>query len=157
MSMEYPKKLMTGSMVIVIFVLVVSLSSWYVWNEIYFGDVCSCAVPLPILIPVLASIGLLVGTLLYYMFSPTFEKAPVCREAILKLLDPVEREIVSCLIESGGEASQASIGKSTGMSKVRVFRCLEKLVVRGIVEKESHGKTNMVRLSQDLKGLMPRQ
>ena len=154
--MEHPKKVIVGSMVITIFVLVVTLSSWYVWNVIYFGDVCSCVIPLPILIPVLASIGLLVGTLVYYMFSPNFDKAPLCKEAILKLLEAGEREIISVLIDSGGRASQTSLGKSTGMSKVKVFRLLEKLVSRGIVEKESHGKTNMIMLSEDLKDLLPK-
>ena len=152
--MNHPKKIVIGSLIIVIFVLLVSMSSWYVWNEIYFGDVCSCAFPPPILITVLASIGLLVGTLTYYIFSPSFEKAPVCREAILKLFDPDERGIILTLINAGGEASQASIGKSTGLSKVKVFRYLEKLIAKGILEKERYGKTNTIRMSDDLSELL---
>ncbi len=148
--MNQPKKVIAGSLLIVIFVLMVSLSSWYVQNEIYLGDVCSCAIPLPILIPVLASIGLLVGTLVYYMFSPSFEKAPVCKESILKLLDPTERQVMNILIENNGEAVQSRIVQLTSLSKVTVFRSLEKLKSKGIIEKKKHGKTNRIMLAEDI-------
>ena len=148
--MDHPKKIITGSLLIIIFVLIVSMSSWYVWNEMYFGDVCSCALPLPILIPVLASIGLLVGTLVYYIFSPGFERESVRKETILKLLNETEGKIIESLIENSGELSQTRITSMTGLSKVNVFRSLEKLVSKGIVEKEKKGKTNTIRLAEDI-------
>ena len=153
-NMEHPKKIITGALLIAIFVLVVSVSSWYVWNEMYFGDVCSCAIPLPILIPVLASVGLLTGTLVYYMFSPQFEKRRVDKDIILRMLNKSEKAVVNAIIEGGGEISQARIGQATGLSKVSVFRSLERLKQRGIIEKESMGKTNSVRLAGDIMGMI---
>ena len=154
--MNHQKKIIIGSILIAIFVLVVSMSSWYVWNEMYFVDVCSCAVPLPVLIPVLSSIGLLTGTLLYYIFSPNKaspDKKSVDRHSILKLLNGAEREILNTLIEKGGELSQTAIGKETGLSKVVVFRSLEKFRLKGIIKKESKGKTNMIVLDDGIMGI----
>jgi len=148
--MEHPKKIIAGSLLIVIFVLIVSITSWYVQNIIYSGDICSCAVPLPVLIQVLASIGMLVGTLVYYIFSPRFEKSPVEKDSVLKLLNETESKIVDTLINNNGELSQAKISSLTGLSKVKVFRSLEKLVSRDIVKKEKKGKTNVIRLAEDI-------
>jgi len=150
MFMDHPKKVIIGAILIVIFVLVVTLSSWYVWNEMYFGDVCSCAIPLPILIPVLASIGMLTGTLVYYIFSPRFERNPVPKDSIMKMFNAKERNLMNIILENGGKISQARIGHETGLSKVNVFRSLEKLKERGVIEKESRGKTNIIKLSEDV-------
>lgn len=148
--MSQQKKIIAGSLMIAIFVLIVAISAWYVQNEIYFGDVCSCAIPLPIIIPVLASVGLLTGTLFYYMLSPKSEKRHVDRNAALRMLNGAERKLVKAILEHSGEVSQASLGKETGMTKVGVFRSLEKLKERGIIEKTSTGKTNSIRLSKDI-------
>ena len=151
--MQHSKKIIVGAMLIVIFVIIVSISSWYVWNEMYFGDVCSCAVPLPILIPVLASVGLLTGTLVYYIFSPNNadgKKSQVDRRSALRLLNGTERDIMNVLIENGGEVTQSKIGKETGLSKVVVFRSLDRLRSRGIISKEGKGKTNIIRLDDDI-------
>ena len=151
--MDHSKKIIVASLFIVIFVLVVTFSSWYVWNEIYFGDVCSCAVPLPILLPVVASIGLLTGTVTYYLFSPRFEKTLTNKEAVFKMLNSTEAKILKFIVDNNFEVSQAKIVQETGISKVNVFRCLEKLKRREIINKESVGKTNMVKLSDDIKAI----
>jgi len=148
--MNHPKKIIVGSMMIAIFILIVSMSSWYVWNEMYFGDVCSCAIPLPVLLPLLATTGMLVGTLVYYIFSPKFERKPVDREAVLRMLSGSERKIINELIENKYEISQARIGHITGMTKVSVFRSLEKLRRKGIIEKQKNGKTNTIKLNEQI-------
>ncbi len=142
--MEHSKKVITGAMVIVIFVLIVSMSSWYVWNEIYFGDICSCALPLPILIPVLASVGLLAGTVIYYIFSPDGKGRPGGDPLVL--MEPDERAIMKVIISNGGKVPQSRIVEETGLSKVKVFRTIEKLKRREIICKEKFGKTNNIKL-----------
>ncbi len=149
--MEHQKKIIAGSIIIAIFVLLVSISSWYVWNEIYFGNVCSCAVPLPILLPLLASIGLLVGTLVYYTFSPNPGRPDMT--PALAFLNSPEMELVKALAENSGELSQARLSSLTGLSKVSTFRALEKLRERGVIEKERKGKTNMIKLSKGISSL----
>jgi uncharacterized membrane protein len=152
--MQHQKKVIIIAMLVVIFVLLVSMSSWYVQLLIESGTVCSCAIPLPILFPIIASIGLLIGTLIYYMFSPGNQKICVDKESILMFFGNVEREIMDVIISNKGETTQARIVRLTGLPRVKVFRSLEKLRMKGIIEKESKGKTNTIRLSEGVAELL---
>ncbi len=150
--MEQPKKVIATSMILTIFVLVVSLAALYVQAQIEAGTVCTCAIPLPVMVPLLSSIGLLVGTLLYYMFSPSSDQKPKPPDTgiILDFLGNEEAEIVRKILEKKGEISQAGIVSSTGLPKVKVFRIIERLKNKGIVSKEPHGKTNLIKLNEDV-------
>lgn len=151
--MEHSKKVVVGSLLIVIFILVVSMVTWYIQALIYLGDVCSCFIPLPIMIPVIGSVGLLIGTLVYYLFSPKFEKR-MEREIFLRLFNVTEAEIMNILIDNGGEMTQSEIVKITKIPKVRVFRSLEKLKSRGMIEKKTNGKTNKIILNGEIRDMI---
>lgn len=152
--MQHQKKIIIIAMLVVIFVLIVSISSWYVQLLIDSGTVCSCAIPLPILFPIIASIGLLVGTIIYYVFSPGNQKICIDKESILMFFTDSEKEVMDAIISNKGEVTQARIVKITGLPKVKVFRSLEKLRMKGIIEKESRGKTNTIRLSDNVGKLL---
>jgi uncharacterized membrane protein len=151
--MDQPKKVIATSMILTIFVLIVSLAALYVQAQIEAGTVCTCAIPLPVLVPILSSIGLLVGTFIYYISSPKFEKRETDVKPLLKFLDPVEQKIMSKIIENKNEISQAGIVSSTGLPKVKVFRVIERLKNKGIVSKEPYGKTNLIKLNDDIREL----
>lgn len=152
--MQHQKKVIIIAMLFVIFVLLVSIISWYVQLLIESGTVCSCAIPLPILFPIIASIGLLIGTIIYYMLSPGNQKVYVDKKSILMFFGSTEREIMDAIISNKGEISQASITRITGLPKVKVFRSLERLRMKGIIEKESKGKTNTIRLTEGVAKLL---
>ncbi|MCK4336280.1 MAG: hypothetical protein KAW40_06185 [Candidatus Aenigmarchaeota archaeon] len=153
--MEHPKKIIAASMVLTIFVLVVSLAALYAQAQIEAGTVCTCVIPLPVLVPMLSSIGLLVGTLIYYMFYPSSEQKPkpLDTKIILDFLGNEEAEIVRKILENRGEISQARIVSSTGLPKVKVFRIIERLKNKGIVSKEPYGKTNIIKIREDIRKL----
>lgn len=151
--MNQGKKLILGMMILAIFILVVSVSSFYVQLKISDGDVCGCAIPLPLFIPFLASIGLFIGTLLYHFFYPRTE-SNIDKKVLLMLFDSAEREILSKIIECDGRCLQSKITRETNLSKVQVFRTLESLVKRKIVTKESVGKTNIIKLEKDISKLL---
>ncbi len=157
--MNYSKKVISGAMLITIFVLVVSLSSLYIQTQIQQGTICTCAIPLPVFVPILASIGLLVGTLVYYSFSPGAEASKPFREpgrkALLKFLDDKEAAVVGVLLGSRGELSQAKITELSGLPKVKVSRMLDRMRARGIIEKKRKGKVNIITLSEDIKQAFP--
>jgi len=158
--MQHQKKIVVGSLIIAIFVLAISITSWYVQMIIEEGMFCSCVVPLPILIPVLASVGLLIGTLLYYIFSPVPEctknntETVEIRKTFLKPFDETEKKIIETIADNQGELTQASIVSLTGISKVKVFRSLEKLNFKNIITKEKKGKTNTIALASDIKKIL---
>ena len=151
--MEQSKKIIATSMLMTIFVLIVSLTALYVQAQIEYGTVCSCAIPVPVLIPLLSSIGLLLGTLIYYVYSPRFEKGGIDRNAVLKFLNPTEQKVMNVILDNRGEITQAKIVSQTGLQKVKVFRVIERLMAKGILSKEPHGKTNKITLSSEIRGI----
>jgi len=55
-----------------IFVFIVAISSLYVQIQIVEGNICGCLIPLPLFIPFIASVGLFIGTLSFYLrYTPT--------------------------------------------------------------------------------------
>jgi len=148
--MDHKKKVIILTLMIVMLILVISLTSWYVQIIIESNMVCSCAIPLPILIPIIAAIGLIFGVMIYYIFFPEAKEKCIDVSLLQKFFDETELKIVSYIIKKGGEISQANIVSNTNIPKVKVFRALEKLRSRGIINKESMGKTNKIILSRDI-------
>ncbi|MCK4429573.1 MAG: hypothetical protein KAU95_04300 [Candidatus Aenigmarchaeota archaeon] len=155
--MKPEKKIILGTLVLAIFIFIVAASSLYVQTQISIGNVCGCAIPLPLFIPFLASVGLFIGTLFYYFFLPNHEtKTKIDKEIILKLFDPAEREIIKKLLENDGSCLQSKLTRETNLSKVQVFRTLESLIKKKIAEKERYGKTNTIKLNKQFIGLFPK-
>ncbi|MCD6590578.1 MAG: winged helix-turn-helix transcriptional regulator [Candidatus Aenigmarchaeota archaeon] len=146
--MNDQKKIVLAMLVISIFVLIVALSSFYVQIQIETGNICGCVIPIYLFIPLLASIGLFIGTMFYYLLSPKFEK--IEKDVILNLFDSDEKIIVETLIKNHGKATQAKITKSTGLSKVKVHRVLERLENKNVISKKKERKVNIITLNKDL-------
>ncbi|MCD6495886.1 MAG: hypothetical protein J7K54_01310 [Candidatus Aenigmarchaeota archaeon] len=148
--MEDRKKLIIVVMILSVFVFIVGVSSFYVQTQIETGNVCGCSIPITLFIPFLASVGLFIGTMIYYLLIPARPDGRIDRNVILGLFAHDERKVVSYLIEKNGSALQSAIVSGTGLSKVKVFRILERLSSKGITSKSPHGKTNMISLNKDL-------
>jgi len=134
------------------FVFSVSFATLYAQTHILEGTVCSCTLPIPLLIPMFASFGLLIGLTTFYLLSPWFIKRQSKNlKLALELLDPDERLVVNELLENGGQVLQAKLSRKMG--KVKCFRVLERLRERGVIEKEKERKTNVVKLSEKFLGL----
>ena len=146
--MDLKKKLLIVIIVIAGFVFGVSFSTLYAQVHIAEGTACSCTLPIPLLIPTFSSLGVFVGSIVYYMLSPAIsrEVRKVDTKAILDLLEPLEKEIIRRIVENKGEISQSKL--STEFGKVKVFRVIEALKNRGVVEKVPYGKTNKIKLNE---------
>lgn len=110
------------------------------------------------LIPVFIGIGFVIGAAAFYFFTENkkveYVEVKPNQEAILKLLSKEERKVVTKIVEEGGKALQSEISMLDGMGKVKSHRVIDRLVDRGIIEKEQHGKTNLVKLSKELKEVL---
>ncbi len=148
--MEDAKKIILGMMSISLFVLIVGISSFYVQIQIETGNVCGCLIPIPVFIPFLASVGLFIGTLVYYFFTPRLEGKKIDKNVILRVFDSDEKDIINFLLENKGKTTQSKIAKGTSLSKVKVFRIIERLIKKGVVLKSPLGKTNLITLNESL-------
>jgi len=73
------------------------------------------------------------------------------KNIVLKFLNPGERKVVETLIEKKGEILQSEISRMEGMNKLKTHRAVRDLERKGIIKKESHGKTYRIILSKDIK------
>jgi hypothetical protein len=152
--MHPQKKFLTGMLVITVFILIVSLAALYVQIQVSSGNACNCEIPLYVLVPIIGAMGLFIGVLSYYLLSPKFEKPPVDKSQLLAFLQRDESAVMKIILDNKGEVSQAEIVRQTGLPKVKVFRVLHSLKLRGIVTKEQNKKVNIVRLSEGMKKLL---
>ncbi|MGC8812757.1 MAG: helix-turn-helix transcriptional regulator [Candidatus Aenigmatarchaeota archaeon] len=129
------------------FIFSVSFSTLYAQTHIIEGTACSCTLPIPLLIPTFSSLGVFVGSIVYYLLFPKIEEGGSKEDfnLFLDFLDPDEKVIVQKIVENNGKITQSKLSSQFG--KVKVFRVLEDLRKKGIIEKEAYGKTNTVKLS----------
>jgi ABC-type multidrug transport system fused ATPase/permease subunit len=154
MNLRHDKNLMNILLaigLIMVFVFIVSISIYLVQDKLLPS--CVCSFSFPIIISVLASLGVFVGIFTYYFLSKSFlkekEKIYVNAEKTLNFLDKEERKILETLIEKKGSCSQAIISKLTNIDSVKIFRRLLNLENKGIIIKEKSGMTNKIILNKD--------
>ena len=138
------------------FIFLVSFGTLYVQTHISEGTSCSCTLPIPVLIPTFSSLGVFVGSLVYYLMfariKESEEKLSEDAKVMLDMLPNDEKEMILRLVGNNGEISQSKLSQLFG--KVKAFRTVESLKKRGIVLKESYGKTNMIKLNDSFRKIL---
>jgi uncharacterized protein YneF (UPF0154 family) len=105
----------------------------------------------------LSLFGMFIGSLTYYFISEKYEKKIVKIHhdvnLTLKFLEGDERAIIKSLISHNGELTQSEIGKETGLSRVKIFRCLKNLEQRKLITKMPKGMTNTIMLDTEIRSV----
>jgi len=150
------RNIMIVIMVIMGFIFAVSFSTLYAQTHLTEGTACACTLPIPVLIPTFSSLGILVGSLVYYFMFPklreTEKKVAEDAQVLLDMLSTDERNVIKKITENKGELTQSKLSSVFG--KVKTFRILETLKRRGIISKESYGKTNKIKLNEKFREVL---
>ncbi len=152
------KNMLLAILTITIFVFVVAVSSLYVEMEISSGNACGCAIPIWLFVPLLGSLGLFIGALIYALLRPEErkEEKTKLREAIKNALLTTskgdERKLMEIILQKES-IKQHELVKLSGMNKVKVHRILKRLEARGIIEREREGKIVVVKLKKEILNL----
>jgi len=146
-TMDVKKRIAILGLLISMFVFSVSFATIYAQIHIIEGTACYCTIPIPILIPTFASLGLVIGLTTYLIVTRNPEVKTMKKEDFLKLFDQEERAVIEEILENGGSVTQSKISRKIG--KVKAFRILENLRRKGVIEKEKYGKTNRVMLKKE--------
>lgn len=96
-----------------------------------------------IMIFILIILLLLTGIFLYFIKDFSEERGSKINVDISKLTEE-ERKILEKIKEAGGSLYQSDIVKETGLSKVKTTRILDKLELKGIIERKRRGMTNII-------------
>ncbi len=86
--------------------------------------------------------------------NPKESTEKVDNSTVLKFFNGSERKILEKLIENNGATLQSEISRMEGMNKLRTHRTLKDLERKEIIKIESHGKTNRIILSGDVKEIL---
>lgn len=77
---------------------------------------------------------------------------PEMRNLTLRLLQGDERRMLRHIFDAGGQILQKDLVYRAGFSRAKVTRLLDKLERKGLIIRERHGSTNLVRVLEDLGG-----
>jgi hypothetical protein len=106
-------------------------------------------------LPAILVLGFLIGIAAsYFYFERKIElplPSPDRAHNVLLLLNPTERKIISQIIADKGQSLQSDISRIEGIGKVKAHRTIDKLIRRGVIEKEEKGKTNILKLKKEIK------
>ncbi len=116
---------------------------------------CELRNEVSLVLVLLSLFGMFIGSFTYYFISERYEKKIIKIHKdvsiTLRFLEGDERLIMSSLVRNNGECTQSCITKESGLSRVKVSRCLKALEQRKLIIRSPKGMTNKVVLSDDLK------
>lgn len=142
------------------FLFVSSFLSIYVSDLINKGDVCGCFIPVPIMILLLSSLGVFVGSFVSYFLIGKIKKeersykefVSKVKKFIDKVLDMDERKVMSELIEKK-EVNQSYFNKLFDGNRVKAYRIIKKLEDKGLVERVKNGKVVKIKIRKEFNWL----
>lgn len=142
------------------FIFFISIAVFYSYSLLQTGDYCTCTETIPLLIIVVASLGLFVGSFAYYYlvdrFIGKYKKKTGFKKALapfLGLLDAKERMVIEKLLESNS-IGQSEIAMVSGLDRVQVTRVLQRLEEKNFIRRTKKGKSNLVELNEEIIGLL---
>jgi len=106
------------------------------------------------LLPFVAFIGLLIGTLVYYIMSNKViqqeQSLKKNTKIILNFLTGQERKVIETLLENNGKVQQYELSHLPNLNKLKTHRILLNLEQKGVIRKERLGKINKIVLNKEL-------
>ncbi len=106
-------------------------------------------------IPFFVGLGIIAGAAIYWFMSKQLvEKQKNLHgtaELVMQFLGKEEKAVVKKLVEENGKCLQSEISRIEGIGKLKSHRILQRMKDKGIIEIEKFGKTNVVRLSKNIK------
>lgn len=116
-----------------------------------YADMLILYLPLVLIIGFVLGIG---SAYLYFEKKVDLPKKDAAEKSLLVALPSDERKVVQKVIAEGGRVTQSELSRLEGVGKVKAHRIIDRLVKRGILEKEYNGKTNIIRIRKELKNSM---
>lgn len=108
--------------------------------------------------PLVVVLGFVFGIIVSYLYFERKVNVPApskdSKKALLSMLNPLEAKVIRKVLENNGEVLQADVSRLEGVGKVKAHRVIDRLLRRGVLEKEQKGKINILRIRKDIKDAM---
>ncbi|MBW6461896.1 MAG: hypothetical protein K0B07_02525 [DPANN group archaeon] len=106
------------------------------------------------LLPFMGFIGLLIGTLVYYIMSDKVVRQEhtlkINSKIILNFLTGPEKNVIETLLENNGKVPQYELSHLPNLNKLKTHRILLNLEQKKIIHKVRLGKINKIVLNKEL-------
>lgn len=154
------RKILLGIALLAGFMLIIFVSTSYLKSKNSVNvcdacDLCQWNVSVYDIIPILVALAFFIGAGVYYLMLGKVESKDESLKkntvTILNLLNEDERKIIDLLVEGNGKALQSNLTRLPGMNKLKSHRTVKRLQLRGVVEIQRYGKTNIVILNKEIK------
>lgn len=110
------------------------------------------------LVPVFILAGVIIGAIVFFFMSSRLETKQNDLEKVtstlVQFLNKEEKLVVQKLIDNEGKVLQAEISRIEGIGKVKSHRIIQRLVDRKVIEVEAFGKTNIIKLTKEIKSVL---
>ena len=145
--------------ILVAAVLITAWQTYYVATLVASGNVCGCAIPVPLYIPLFFALGVVAGIALLKIISASgpcrgisVGSARVSPDSIAKLFNREEEWYIVREILEKGSILQSDVSKRFG--KVRSSRAVAALESRDVVSRERVGRTYVLLAGPALRALV---
>ncbi len=110
------------------------------------------------LVPVFILAGVIIGAIVFFFMSSRLENKQndlkIVTSTLIQFLNKEEKLVVQKLIDNDGKVLQAEISRIDGIGKVKSHRIIQRLVDRKVIEVEGFGKTNIIKLTKEIKSVL---
>lgn len=110
------------------------------------------------LVPVFILAGVIIGAIVFFFMSSRLENKQndlaKVTDTLVQFLNKDEKLVVKKLIENDGKVLQAEVSRIEGLGKVKSHRIIQRLVDRNVIVVESFGKTNIVKLTKEIREVL---
>lgn len=110
------------------------------------------------LVPVFILAGVIIGAIVFFFMSSRLENKQNDLEKVtstlVQFLNKEEKLVVQKLIDNEGKVLQAEISRIEGIGKVKSHRVIQRLCDRKVIVVEHFGKTNIVKLTKEIKSVL---
>ncbi|MFH1545205.1 MAG: super-infection exclusion protein B [archaeon] len=110
------------------------------------------------LVPVFILSGIVIGAIVFFFMTTKLEDKKKDLEkvtqALIQFLNKDEKAVIQKILENNGKVFQSEISRIEGIGKLKSHRILQRLSDRGVIEIEKHGKTNIVKLTKNIKEVL---
>ncbi len=110
------------------------------------------------MVPVFIFVGVIIGAAVFFFMTSKLEdkKKDVVKIAqiLMQFLNKDEKLVVQKILENDGKVFQSEISRIEGIGKLKSHRIIQRLSDRHVIEIEKHGKTNIIKLSKNIKEVL---
>ena len=110
------------------------------------------------MVPVFIFVGVIIGAVVFFFMTSKLEdkKKDVEKiaQTLIQFLNKDEKLVVQKILENDGKAFQSEISRIEGIGKLKSHRIIQRLSDRQVIEIEKHGKTNLIKLSKNIKEVL---